>query len=346
MKKLLLCVPFMLAAALFYPQESREEVEIYIPRPTGGNSEQQAYFHENFIMETAAAGYAITDVPGNSDYILYLTIKPNMILYDDGTQDMAPPEEPQNILELRLVRTDDSVDIIQFEFAFNDLEDMYEFNLYLLYQAMANVPLTKRLGVVEDDHWRNKWFYLRTSLDFNVPAYIPDIHQFLVTEIDSHGQEYTTNFPVSQLVPFAPGLSVGLELHFLNWMSAELDLSILLGNVTSITYNYDPVATIDVSLKFPIKPPAHYMIEPFIGVCFPKALLGVNLPFFGIQGGVQVATKAGQNGGFFVNLRGEYDFGKASTKTPTDPPENVKWTRFVIGLGAGYKLGFGNRIKD
>jgi hypothetical protein len=138
-----------------------------------------------------------------------------------------------------------------------------------------------------------------------------------------------------------------MELHFLNWMSAEIGLAVLVGNVNSITYNYEPVGTFDLSLKFATKPSKHYMIEPFLGVAVPMALIGTNLPFLGVQGGIQIATKAGNMGGFFITLRGEYDLGKAYTL----PPEGaiginrIEWSRFVIGISAGYKLGIVNRKK-
>ena len=318
----------------------REDVTVHIPRPTGGLSEQQSYFLDNFTMETTAAGYTVVDSPTDSDYILHLQIKPNLILYDDGSMELAPPDEPQNILELKLVETEGNTDIIQFEFPFTDLMQMDEYNLYLLYQAMANVPLTKLTANEEDDWWRHKWLYLRFSFDFNVPVFLPDKDWYVMDYNDG----IKHNVQIFHLVPFAPGITFGMELDFLDFLAAELDLSLLLGNVEGASYNYDPVATIDVSLKYPIRLAKHYMLEPYAGVTFPLALLGGNLPRFGIQGGLQVATKAGDNGGFFVNVRGEYDFGHATTKIQSTG-DIINWTRFVIGISAGYKLGFFNREK-
>jgi hypothetical protein len=50
-------------------------------------------------------------------------------------------------------------------------------------------------------------------------------------------------------------------------------------------------------------------------------------------------------GGFFMNLRGEYDLGTANTRIQGGSINRVEWNRFVIGISAGYKLGIMNRIK-
>ena len=342
--KILIIPIFFLFGALAYAQ-TRDDIHIYIPMPIGGTSEQQMYFHENFIMETMAASYAVTESADEADYTLNLHIKQNMILFDDGTEEPAPPDEDQYVITLLLVRTEDNVDIVQFDFPFTELPEMYEFNLFLIYQAMANVPLTKLVGGIEDDHWRNKWLYLRASLDFNIPVFTPDKDHYYM----AHDAGIPIKTPLHHLMPIGPGLTVGLELYFLNWMAVELDLALVFGNVNSvpgigIAFNRDPVGTFDVVLKFPIKPASHYMIEPFAGAAFPVALIGTNLPSLGIVGGIQIGIKAGSMGAFIVNVRGEYDLGKAHVLEPgTGSTESINWSRFVLGVGVGYKIGFVNR---
>jgi hypothetical protein len=351
MKKLLIIIPFFIISVLAYGQQSRDEVKIYVPMPIGGDADQQVYFHENIKMEALGAGYSVTDNAIDSDYTLNLIIRPNMVMYEDGTEEMAPPDEPQYSLELSLMQTETREDLVRFSFFFTELEEMNNFNLYLFYQAVANVPFTKVTGLIEstdiieivdDDLWRHKLLYLRLSLDFNIPVYNPDIKQYKITVNDR-----SSYYPIDHRIPYGPGLSLGIELHFLNWMSAELGLNLLVGNVIGINYNFSPVGTIDLSLKFPLKLAKHYMIEPFLGIAFPLALIEANLPIFGVQGGVQIATQAGNMGGFFINLRGEYDFGKAYTSPPasSDIDRRIGWTRFVIGVSAGYKLGIINRKK-
>jgi hypothetical protein len=366
MKKILILMPFFITSVLAYSQQSREDVKIYIPMPMGGNAAQQVYFYENIKMEAFGAGYSVTDSAIDSDYILNLYIRPNMVMYLDGSEELAPPDEPQYFLELNLVKTETGDDLVRFSFSFTELEEMDNYNLYLFYQAIANVPFTKVTDIteitdivdvdveveVDDDLWRNKWLYFRFSLDYNIPIFNPGFNKYWEKR-SKEGNDPPYALPIDHQIPLRPGFSLGVELHFLNWMSAELGLNLLIGNVVGISYNNALVGTFDLSLKFPLKPLKHYMIEPFLGIAFPLALMGTNLPIFGLQGGIQVATKAGNMGGFFISLRGEYDFGKVNTNPPAGalyengtPLPNIPWTRFVIGFSAGYKLGIVNRKKN
>ena len=158
----------LVAASAF--AQSREDTLIHV-LPVTGTPEQATYFKQNFDMEIAAANYTITQNAGEADYLFQLSVSPNMVLYDDGTMDLAPPDEPQNILTVTLIRGEDNEEIVSFSFPFTDLEEMYEHNLALVYGAMANVPITRLGDVVvvdESDLWRNKWLYIRGSFDYPV----------------------------------------------------------------------------------------------------------------------------------------------------------------------------------
>ena len=127
--------------------QTRKDVKIHIP-PVKADAEQAAYFHENFSMETRGAGYSLAETPDDADYSLLLEVKPNMIIYDDGTEEAAPPDEKQFILQIDLVRNEDGANMVTFSFLFNNVNEMYDFNLYLLYEAMANIPMTKAHDIV------------------------------------------------------------------------------------------------------------------------------------------------------------------------------------------------------
>jgi len=81
-----------LVLAVSVSAQTRKDVKIYIP-PVRAEAEQAAYFMENFSMETRGAGYTLTETPDDADYSLLLEVKPNMIIYDDGTEEPAPPDE-------------------------------------------------------------------------------------------------------------------------------------------------------------------------------------------------------------------------------------------------------------
>jgi hypothetical protein len=341
MKKALFGWCLLFCAAFSYAQ-TRNDTMIYIPMPTGGDSAQQAFFKENFEMETIAAGYAVTDTEREADYTLKLEVKPNMIMYDDGTEELAPPDEKQYVLELRLIRVEDGNEIVMFNFPFTEVEEMYEYNLYLLYQAMANVPLTKLTSVLENDHWRNKWLYIRASFDYPITFYAlqnPD-------HVSMSSGGMTSDVPLDHKIRPFPGASVGVELQFLNWMSAEAGFQLNFGD--PFTTSLIPV--INAELKFPLKPSKHFMIEPYGAVTFPAATTSeiVQFPPVGLGGGVQLGVKGGSMGAFFADVNYIYYLGDVIVKNPyaNFTPDRLTYNRFVIGLGLGYKIGFFNRNKD
>jgi hypothetical protein len=342
-KKLLVIALF--GAAVFSYAQTRDDVAIYIPMPVGGTSDQQVFFQDNFIMETTAAGYSIAQSEREGDYTLKLEIKRNMILYDDGTEEEAGPDEKQYLLELRLVRIDDGTEIVMFNFPFTELEEMYEYNLYLLYQAMANVPLTKLTAVPDTDHWRNKWLYIRGSADFNIVAYAMDGSK--TNEVSDGAGNWTNVFEAGtgRETPVGPGATLGLELQFLNWMSVEGDIKIIVGTPDDLSF----VPTAGVALKFPIKPNTlrskHFMLEPYVGVDFPWPAGGYIKQFslLSVGGGFQFAVRGGDMGAFFIDLNGQYSLGDIHTVSPN---RRFWWTRWVLGVGIGYKIGFVNRLKD
>ena len=330
--------------------QSRDDIRIYIPPVMSTDPRQAQYFKENFDMETTAAGYTVTNDSGDADYTLHLEVQPNMILYDDGTTEPAPPEEGLYLLQLNLVRNEDSVEIVAFSFPFTNVEEMYEYNLYLLYEAMANVPLTKLVGDGSgiDDRWRNKWIYFRASLDYPITFYQ------LVT---SPAVLYTTPQPGSgpEAIPLdhkiGPWLAftAGIEIQYFNWMSTELSFHLSFSDAMSTTF----IPVLQIEQKFPIKPVSlHWlMIEPYAVAAFPTptSTLTESFPSIGVGGGVQFAVKAGNSGGAFIDINFIYYLGEVvqdniyKDSAHYNTPSTITYNRFVIGLGIGYKFGIIDR---
>jgi hypothetical protein len=341
MKRVFVVILFF--TAVFSYAQSRDDILILIPMPLGGASEQQAFFQEQFTMETTAAGYTVTESQKAADYVLKLTIGPNMIEYDDGTSDMPGPYDPQYLLKLNLVRNEDNADIVEFEFPFTELSEMYDFNLYLLYQAMANVPITKLTDILEYDHWRNKWLYLRADVDYVITAYLADGNQ---SNREWDGTKDAWN-PLDdsrkQEVALMVGATIGLEFQFLNWMSMEGDFKFIFGDPSGAN---GFIPTMALYLKFPIKPAKYFMLEPYLGADFPN----ITLPFFrektivGVGGGFQLGVRGGNMGAFFVDVSYMYDIGELWYYQEKNL--DVHWNRWVLGIGLGYKVGFFNRNKE
>jgi hypothetical protein len=341
MRKVILAAAFLsIAVALF--GQSRDDITVYVSPVTGGVPEQQVFFSDNFKMELTGANYAVVDNQGDSDYTMGLTITQEVEdSYDDETG-----SEIINILTVSLQDSKDGREILQFSWAFQSLEEMYEWNLHLIYQAMANVPLTKITGVPDTNHWRNKWLYIRASFDYPITFYANYKNTGIHSTYAEGDSRYSYTAVDHKIRPF-PGFTAGLEFQFLNWMSVEGDFQLSFGDPLSTTF----IPAINVELKFPIKPSRHFMIEPYAAAAFPTPTTTDTLqfPLVGVGGGVQLGVKGGPMGAFFVDVNYIHYLGDVITRnTDQDKPNppTISWQRFSVGLGIGYKIGFFNRNKD
>ena len=343
MKKKILCFLALIIVTMPLFTQVREDTLIFVPPVTGGRSDQAAFFKENFDMEITGAGYTITNSASEADYTMQLEIRPNIIFYDDGTQDFAPPGEPQFLLRLTLIRNDDNAEMVAFDFPFTALEEMYDFNLMLVYEAMANVPIT-RLGDVEfadeSQRWRNKWLYIRFSIDYPViSAYMLKEPSYIVHDADG------TTRPLDNSIGVFVGATVGLELQFLYWMSAEANFILRFSDPNS---ENTFVPGLGLQLKFPLKPSRHFMLEPYLmGNVVANTAPGNyhEFPMFAVGGGLQFGVKGGNMGAFFIDANYLYSIGDVVMKNnrPGWSPDRIVYSRTIISIGLGYKIGFFDR---
>jgi hypothetical protein len=345
MKKQAVVMVCLLSAAALSAQ-SRDDVKVYVSPASGGIPEQQEFFEENFKMELIGANYAVVENQADSDYTMNLSITQDVEdSHEDESGNLAA-KQIINILTISLLSTADAREILRFSWAFETLEEMYEWNLHLIYQAMANVPLTKLTGVMDTNHWRNKWLYLRASFNYPITFYAVHPENTSISTLRP-GQSSDYARLDHQVRPF-PGFALGLEFQFLNWVSAEGDFTLTFGEPFSNTL----IPAIELALKFPLKPSRHFMIEPYGLVSLPAttAAKTYEFPRYGLGGGVQFGVKGGEMGAFFMEVNYVYFIGDVVTANNIDPnrplPERLKWTRFSVGLGIGYKIGFFNRNKD
>jgi hypothetical protein len=348
MKNRVLFVVFFLAVFALAAQ-SRDDVRVYVAPVTGGVPEQQMFFAENFKMELTGANYAVVENREDSDYIMSLAITQDVEDSYDDDSGGGMVQQIINILTVSLQDSRDNREILQFSWAFGTLEEMYEWNLHLIYQAMANVPLTKLTGVPDTNHWRNKWIYVRASFDYPITFYAyPDPPYIAKDPSTVSGSSLDYSKLDHKIMPF-PGMSLGLEFQFLNFMSVEGDFRLNFGDPVSTTL----IPSIDLELKFPLKPSRHFMIEPYGIVTFPTTTAAatgtVEFPRLGFGGGIQAGVKGGSRGAFFVDVNYVHYLGNVVTRnndTNKPYPSRTTWNRFSVGLGIGYKIGFFNRNKD
>jgi hypothetical protein len=348
-KRPIAAVIWLLSAVVLFAQ-SRDDVTVYIAPVTGGIPEQQMFFAENFKMELVGANYAVVDNQADSDYTMNLSITQEV---EDSYEDEFGVMQAEQIINVLTISLQDSVDgreILQFSWAFETLEEMYEWNLHLIYQAMANVPFTKLTGVPDTNHWRNKWIYIRASFDYPITFYAypdPVAVEAYPPSNPREGEKIAHQILDHKVLPY-PGFTLGLEFQFLNWMSVEGDFKLNFGDPLPHTL----IPAIDVQLKFPLKPSRHFMIEPYGVASFPTTTASETLQFprLGVGGGIQLGVKGGPMGAFFVDVNYIHYLEPVVTENPykKDYPatETITWQRFSVGLGIGYKIGFFNRNKD
>jgi hypothetical protein len=336
MKNFLFVLVLMFPVPVLFAQ-SRDDVAVYLAPVTGGTEEQQVFFNENFRMELIGANYRVAEDRKSADYSINLNITQEI---EDGSDGMA--EEIINILSISLIDNRDGREVLQFSWAFEKLEDMYEWNLHLIYQAMANVPLTKLSSVPDTGHWRNKWFYLLIygGLDLNFGFYDSG------NKISFQNREYT----------FYPGplFGLGMEFQFLDFMSAEFAIS---GSSYDIDTEHSAIVFgMPLLLKFPLKPSRHFMLEPYGGIQFNTSSQGSLIPpLFSWAGGFQYGIKAGERGAIILDIRVIGDIGTTNLVPPAQAPHyssnpNPKTydgiDRLQLQILAGFKVGFYNRNKD
>jgi hypothetical protein len=344
------------AAAASATAQSREDVRIYIPLVVAVEPMQADFFQRNFAMEIAAAGYTVTENVTEADYSMRLRVRSNTAVSSDGTSSPAPPNEHQYTLQISLIRNSDNSQVVSLSFGFTQLEEMYNHNLSLIYQTLANVPLIRSdsdktlvkfmvgQNADRDDWWRNKWLYLRVSFDFPISYYRikPDgLYKDEGGEINIfEGEDIETPDRYSRInrqTIAMPGATVGLEVQFLSWMSLEADFEVRLWDMAGFAF----MPAMGAQLKFPFKPSSYFMLEPYAAFVAADAFTR-----YAIGGGVQFGVKGGEKGVLFFDANYMHFLDEVTTSNSDElftQPATLHWNRFVIGLSLGYKLGFKNR---
>ena len=345
---------FIAASALAFAQ-SRGDVRIFLPLITAEDPAQADFFRKNFTMEITAAGYTVSENIQEADYSLRIAVRRNMTIFADGTSEPAPPDDFQYMLQLNLMRNSDTAQLVSLSFGFNELEEMYNHNLSLIYQVMANVPLGTGDGKTlvkymvgkgddRDDWWRNKWLYVRVSADYPISYYQikPDElydGSFLFEGDTENPDRYSR---IANQTVAMPGATIGLEVQFLYWMSVEANFEMRLWDTAGFAF----IPGIGVQLKFPLKPSDYFMIEPYAAIATDTENRAISFSRHSIGGGVQCGVKGGGSGIIFFDARYMHPLGEMTTHNADDrftQPESLHWNRYVIALSVGYKTGFANR---
>jgi len=296
-------------------------------------------FKDALIIEAKAAGYDVTETPSMAKYAIRFSVE-----FDQAAQ--------RSKFTVSLVKVVDQYVIVSMEYMFADEEEMLLYSQLVFFMLVANLPDNEVASSAPmDDGWRNKWVYFSPYFDYSVMflAIKPDgLHAGAA--YDDSGATMFFNHLDNKVVTM-PGIGLGLELQFLDFMSIEP--GVLLSSEEAQKDHAMWNIALSGKLKFPLKFIGNAVLEPYGAFSYnmrfpqkdtvePFALY----PQYAFGGGIQVALKAGKNGALFFDVNYMY-YGDTGLKNPygdyTPKPKVIHYDQGILGLGVGFKFGFGDR---
>ena len=343
MKKVWCFAFLIMLTALYSFAGDTSERTIYI-EGTATIPDQRTFFIDNFRMEAVGQGFEVKSNKSDAEYTFQFEVSP----YDDTLF----------LIRVTLILNETNARIVSLSMFFTRLEDMYEHNQYLFYQAIMYIPqpvevetVVKTVPAPENYDWRNKWLYLRASFNYPITFYRL-MDDGLIGGIGIYDGPFDTPTRVSPLdnsIVAMPGGTLGAEVQFLDWMSAEVNFQLSFGRPGFFLFaNY----ALGAELKFPLKFFKSFVIEPYGALAFylNKSPVYDDFPRFALGGGVQVGVKGGSRGVIFIDVNYMQHLGDVvmyNTYNPLYPdPPVIHYQRFILGLGIGYKFGFFDRKKN
>jgi len=382
MKKVLIFIFLLFFTAFFiFSQEAIPGRRIFIDG-TAPRSEQLVFFIQNFNMEMTALGYSVVGNRDDADYIFKFNVNENMVMYADGVSRHAPAGEPNWFIQISLIIKKTGNELISFSFPFTQLEEMYEYNQYLFYRVMINIPLEGSAagGAAYDTRWQNKWLYINFDIDYRISYFAlkpdnlyngagvykdgidPKSEKFINAQLTP--SDYTSYY---NIVYGLASFTLGVECQFLDFLSGELTGSFYFGNPNnyklwdadkeSITERFQGTPgylfnmlnmQLGINIKYNFKMP-NYMLSPYAGFNF------VNIGFSGLPNlswglGGQIAFKAFADNAFYVNIGFQQFIGNTEiintlAEHGFPHPAKINFNHFSFSVGFGIKIGFFDRKK-
>ncbi|MCL2411357.1 MAG: hypothetical protein FWC97_06905 [Treponema sp.] len=306
------------------------------------------YFITNFTAEALGTGHTITEYREEAGFIFSF----NVALNPDRDFD-----HNVHIISISLINNTNDIEVLNFDFYFTHLEDMYQYNQALFLRAANFIPpiteedlrMAMERAAFIDTSWRDKIFYLRMSFDHPIAFYLlqPD-GLFGGSAVYAGDINSPDRFNILEnRVVTMPGVTIGLEAQIFNFMILAANFQFSLGGTF---YNNSVNTSFGTELKFPIKRFSHLVIAPYFTVVFPLNDFDdvfQRFPDRMFGGGIQIGTRGGRNGVFFVDLK----FLTANTNAIMHNqlaayfpnPGVIHYRRILLGLGIGYKHGFIDR---
>jgi hypothetical protein len=342
MKKIFFLIFFTLAAYSFafeFPNRT-----IFIE----GTAEQPAhrtFFMQNFIMEAHAKNLNVTENRRQAGYIVRFDVQ--------SYRDVFNPSF-NYLIRMSLINNETSAEMVSFGWPFVDLEDMYEFNQFLFYNTVVFIPgidedelVNWALTTAVDNRWQNQFVYIRGSLDYPISFFalqptglIAGQAAYIGTFEDPGNLQH-----MGHLIMPQPGLTIGGEVQFLDFLSAELNFQARMGDPKTYLF-FNMAAGVQLKYNFKIR---HFMFQPYAAYArtFNISPEFTEFASNAVGGGLQVSIRGGQTQSFFIDVNYMLSLGDIFRRNPFGElaplPEQIHYKRFAFGIGVGYKFGLIDR---
>jgi hypothetical protein len=304
--------------------QDRSRMTVYVPALASGTMTQRAYFQEAFKTELIGANYPVVETKEESMFTMILEIEDNP--YFDPSQWLDENNQPF-MLYIRLERNADDTELVSFGFPFTDTESMSNWSLFLLYQAMANAapleenntegPNPAAALPPPEEWWRSKRLYISGSLGLDMGYFV---------------QPGTLIADMGFVMPSA---ALGLEWHFWNHLSLEVDL--IKARFIHDQQHFLFTPGLAALFKLVVTPGA-FMLEPYGGVEYSLVVPSLPVPWLSILGGIQAGVRGGERTAITADFGISYSLlGDMSLYNGENPYSALKFT-----LLAGVKVGFWN----
>ena len=323
-------VVFLFTCDVLFAQE-RSDTSLYLFPAAGGTQTEREFFDKNIHDEIKGANYKIVYTPEEADYTVTLKISE----YED-------PETPgvaANQLTLFVARTSDNSPVVEFSWSYHALEEMYQWNLYIVYNALANVTLMKPESPEAEARRLDSWFYLGPRAGASLPGYSFKVSPgYEAGSGDGFGGEGGLVAEL-RLFPF-----FGLQLEALFACDAFNAVKITSGE-DSRTVSADMFTSMSLMFPFLLKVPlgfekfvlsfcagAYYLLFSPWGEGESGGGFSMSFPL-GFIIGADLGIPLGP-GELFVDLRYGKDHGVTVIQN------GPRYGRDRINVGLGYKFGF------
>jgi len=335
-KTYILFAMFVAAATVVFAQEPPARTLFIEGR--AAEPGHHAFFLNNFNVEAAVLGFHVTPTSALAAHTLRFDVQPN-----------ADPLQP-HIIMMSLIDNETNFELLSWGWPFAGTDEVMLFNQFLVYFTTAIIPAPYLVRVAVpffDDNWQRQRFYLRMGVSSQTSFY-----RVLSYGLVGGRGIYAGDFArpsavtsVGNMVFPHPGTTVGLQWLFIPNLSFEFNSHFTLGDPTS--YQFVNIA-LGAQLAGVIRT-NNFMFQPYAAARLPLLVSDDyyhTFPSFLLGGGLQISTRAGRTGGFFVDVNFMtplQNVQRRNRNVLTPNPATIHYSHFVLGLGVGYKFGFSQR---